>query len=464
MRHTKLIMTTLLLAGLGAACSDDDPGAADSAASVADAGAADRSSAPDSAAPDLLPAADYLQSGTSGYGARCEPGKKDTCQAGLTCLRVLGQSTTMGYCTKTCTKSSDCTAITGASCVFSSGSSKLCGFVCDGDNPHCPGGLGCVLHPTVAAYFCTGDPPARCGNGKAEAGEDCDDKDHDGLKCGAFGYSGGSLGCKACRFDTSGCTGSSTCKLPPRRCGDGTDCMKLEEMLPRSGGDGFKVYTLSQWAWLRRDTFQLVKYASAATNCVMPGSWPISMADGSAKDGTTPKDSKGKYRHPPGSHNNGVDIDVAYYQTGTKDNDPRPVCDETNNAGIKVNHCTESPNTLDLPRSTFFLGKIFESGRIRVCGVDGKIGPIMMAEAAKQNQKGLISNRALKTMKVRTRWEITNTGQGWFLSHHHHVHVSTIYLGYTKHKTGKSLWPDPGPPITPEGATSVPASPGDHLQ
>lgn len=145
-----------------------------------------------------------------------------------------------------------------------------------------------------------------------------------------------------------------------------------------------------------------------------------------------------------------MDVDVAYYQTGTKDNDPRPVCDETNSGGVKVNHCTAPPTSLDLSRSTFFLGKIFESGRIRVCGVDGKIGPQMMTEAAKLHAKGLLSARALRTMKVRTRWEITNTGQGWFLSHHNHVHVSTIYLGYTKSSagTGAALSPPPSPGLS----------------
>ncbi len=356
----------------------------------------------------------------------------------MTCTTLSGQTSKMGYCAKSCTKSTECAGLIGASCAISSGSTKLCAFICDGDNPQCPGSLGCSYLPSVGAYFCTGDPPAVCGNGRLEAGEDCDGKNLDNLGCKAFGFSGGSLGCKACRYDTSGCSGTSKCKLPSRRCADGKDCVKLEEMLPRTGGDGFKVYTLSKWGWLRRDTFALVKYASAATNCVLPGSWPISICDGSNQDGTTPKDSKGKYRHPPGSHANGVDIDVAYYQTGTKDNDPRPVCDETNASSTKVNHCTAAPDTLDLSRSTFFLGKIFESGRIRVAGVDGKIGPLMMKEADKLYKQQMLSSRALRMLKKRLRWEITNTGQGWFYSHHHHVHVSTIYLTYKSKTSGKS--------------------------
>ena len=412
------------------ACSDDDPAVPDGAG-IGDAGPTpDLTSGPDLIHPDIAPAPDLLPAGPGKHGARCVPGKTGGCESGLTCLKVAGQFLNLGYCTKSCTSSADCAGLTGASCVFSSGSSKLCGVVCDGDNPHCPAGLGCTWHPTSGAYFCSGDPGSVCGNGRLEPGEDCDGADLDNLGCKAFGHSGGSLKCKACRFDTTSCTGTSSCKLPPRRCTQGTDCLKQEAMLPRTGGDGFKVYTLSQWSYLRRDTFVLVKYAAAATACALPGSWPISMADGSASDGTTPKDSKGNYRHPPGSHANGVDIDVAYYQTGTKDHDPRPVCDETNSAGVKVNHCTETPDTLDLTRSTFFLAKMFESGRIRVAGVDGMIGPLMMIEADKLYKSQMVSGRSLRTLKKRLRWEITNTGQGWYLSHHHHVHVSTIYLGY----------------------------------
>ncbi len=282
----------LFLLLLTAACSEGSPDGADAGADPDAVLSPDQAPAPD-AAPDLVPVVDYLPASPGSYGARCVPGKSGSCKSGLTCLKVLGQGANMGYCTKTCTQASDCTAIPGGSCVFSSGSTKLCGFVCDGDNPHCPAGLGCTFHPTVAAYFCTGDPPAVCGNGKLQPGEDCDGKELDNLGCQAFGFSGGVLGCQACRYHTAACTGTSKCKLPPRRCGDGTGCMKLEEMLPRAGGDGFKVYTLTQWAWLRRDTFSLIKYAAAATECVMPGSWPISIADGSAKDGTTLSNRQG---------------------------------------------------------------------------------------------------------------------------------------------------------------------------
>ncbi len=58
--------------------------------------------------------------------------------------------------------------------------------------------------------------PQACGNGKKESNEDCDGDDLDGKKCTSFdSYSGGALKCSSeCKFDKSGCMGKP-------RCGDG---------------------------------------------------------------------------------------------------------------------------------------------------------------------------------------------------------------------------------------------------
>ena len=406
----------------------------------------------DTARADTAPTPDIMAADTTAgaaYGQRCTPGQKSACKSGLVCVSLKGQSSKDGYCSAYCSTSKDCPkSPAGSSCAFSSGAKKLCGFVCDGANPHCPGTLGCSYIPAVAMYYCTGDPVAKCGNSKLEAGERCDGAALDNLSCKAFGFAGGTLACdSSCRHDTKSCSGSSKCKLPPRDCTYGPDCAKLEQMLPRSGGDGFKVYTLSKWGWLRRDTFMLVKYAAAAVNCIMPGSWPISLADGSDAYGATPKFDNGKYRHPPGSHAYGIDIDIAYYQTGQKDNDPREVCPHKDSGGVDQNHCTAAPDTLDARRSALLLGKFAETGRLRAMGVDGKIGPLLRTELAKLHSEQLITTRAHELLKLRMTWETTNTGKGWFLSHHHHVHVSTSYLTYPKQKSAATP-PTAGPWLT----------------
>ena len=443
-------VTSLLLSGvfLLSCAGDDGDDPADPDQRAPDAGVVKDITA----TPDAPPPPDADTDGPRGYMERCEFGKADSCKKGLVCVRLKDQTSKSGYCSALCPSKTCPASPAGGQCLFKrSDGSMLCGFVCDGSNPHCPNGLGCTYMSSAAMYFCTGDPPAKCGNGKLEPGEDCDGAQLDNMSCKAFGHTGGTLGCSSsCKYDTLACTGTSSCKLPSRNCNSGAACPKLEEMLPRTGGDGFKVYTLSKWAWLRKDNWMVVKHAVSAVKCVMPGSWPISMCDASEKDGATPKFSNGKYRHPPGSHVHGMDIDVAYYQTGQKDNDPRPVCSETDASNTKVNHCTAAPDTLDLKRSTFLLAKLSESGRMRAMGVDGKIGPLVKTEAAKLYQEKLISTRAYNTLKLRLAYEITNTGKGWFYSHHHHVHVSFYLVSYpgTK-KSGSASYPSPAGLVPP---------------
>ena len=111
-------------------------------------------------------------------------------------------------------------------------------------------------------------------------------------------------------------------------------------------------------------------------------------------------------------------MDVAYYQTGTADNDLRPVCPHANN------HCTGTPNTLDAPRSALLLAKLLESGQVRIVGVDGKIGPILKKEIDTLYQNGIIAKRIYNLFNSKVTWETRNTGQGWYYFHHHHFHIS----------------------------------------
>lgn len=58
----------------------------------------------------------------------------------------------------------------------------------------------------------TTDPPADCGDGEIDPGEDCDGAALDGKTCGSFGFQYGKLGCTAgCAYDDSKCTDSVAC-------------------------------------------------------------------------------------------------------------------------------------------------------------------------------------------------------------------------------------------------------------
>ncbi|MBI2529862.1 MAG: PKD domain-containing protein [Candidatus Diapherotrites archaeon] len=64
---------------------------------------------------------------------------------------------------------------------------------------------------------CTGPAPY-CGNGTIDSGESCDGSNLGGRACTDFdSFTGGSLGCASCSFDTGQCTGGT-----PGGCGNGT--------------------------------------------------------------------------------------------------------------------------------------------------------------------------------------------------------------------------------------------------
>ncbi len=74
--------------------------------------------------------------------------------------------------------------------------------------------LRCAEKCTYAEDDCRDLPQPECGNGLREAGEYCDGGDLGGVTCEHLGFSGGALSCSRCVFDTGGCEGK------PAVCGD----------------------------------------------------------------------------------------------------------------------------------------------------------------------------------------------------------------------------------------------------
>lgn len=179
-------------------------------------------------------------------------------------------------------------------------------------------------------------------------------------------------------------------------------------------------------SYLRRDVTMLVKYATAMVACQAAG-WtfgnggPLGLGDMSEADGAIPGTSVGSPGHPPGTHVNGHDIDIAYYQTGTPDNKLRSVCEHTS-GGSDVYHCTSEPTLLDPWRTALFLGHLHASPHLRVIGVDGRVGPIVDSAITQLCADGWLSGEACTSHQI--TWEETDTGRGWFRFHHHHLHMS----------------------------------------
>jgi hypothetical protein len=247
-----------------------------------------------------------------------------------------------------------------------------------------------------------------------------------------------------------------TCNLPPLECTDGaTACGELLQFTPDNnpadaGYDpmlGYIEYPENGETWtnqyrsfLRRDVIMLIKYAAAKTACKAQ-SWvfgngdPLGTIDMSEADGAIPGTSIGSPGHPPGTHTDGFDIDMAYYQVNTSNNAARPVCDHYE-GGSEAYHCTAAPHLLDPWRTAMFLGSLFEHPDFRVVGVDGKVGPMVEACMDILCTEGWLSGTATCTPSQRPlAYEVTNQGHGWYLFHHHHFHVSFSQPSYKQAQT-----------------------------
>lgn len=368
------------------------------------------------------------------FGEKCG-GSNGSCLAGLTCVLFNQSGTQEGYCTQECSDTVPCPSTpAGADCAFqlTSSGQTICGFLCSASNPSCPSGLNCNYNQSGGFYYCTTDSAAVCGNNTIEFQEVCDGTDLNNATCQMLGYSGGTLACNgSCQLDTSGCTGQSTCtNLPDIECTAGNSTCTAIELFSPTAGDGYLVTHPPVYSWLRHDTAMLVKYATAAVACLMPGSYPLGLGDMSEQTGDVPGTAAGQLRHPAGTHVQGLDIDIAYYQTGQPNNYLRPICEHTS-GGVDQYHCVAAPTFLDVTRTTLFLAKLMESSRVRVIGVDGKVGTLVEQEAQNLHTQGKISTSSLNAIKGgKLAYETTDGGAGWYRFHHHHLHLSTLNTSY----------------------------------
>jgi len=184
-------------------------------------------------------------------------------------------------------------------------------------------------------------------------------------------------------------------------------------------------------SFARRDLVQLVKYAAAGTRCLSAG-WdrgnhaPLGLGDMSEANGGIPGSREGDPDHPGGTHVDGHDMDIAYYQIGPEQNLLRAVCDHAS-GGEEAYHCTGVPDRLDVWRTALFLGLLHHSPQLRVVGVDGRVGPLVESALRTLCARGFLDGAACEEHAL--AWEEEDTGRGWFYHHHHHLHVSVLGQG-----------------------------------
>ena len=223
------------------------------------------------------------------------------------------------------------------------------------------------------------------------------------------------------------------CELPPLKCkGTPEYCGELIRFDPTEG-DGYIDYPENgetennQYrSWLRREVVMAIQYAAARVRCYS-ADWrygnydPIGLVDMSEEDGSIPGTSDGYPDHPDGTHTDGPDIDVAYYQKNTEDNRVRVICEHKKGV-VDAQHCLKTPHLLDQWRQALFIGSLFEHPLLRVIGCDGKAGPILDEALADLCDRGWLTDFACRANKL--AYEETDGGLGWFKHHHHHIHVS----------------------------------------
>ncbi len=221
--------------------------------------------------------------------------------------------------------------------------------------------------------------------------------------------------------------------LPPLHCVGGSEyCGELVQFNP-SEGEGYIDFPMNGETWndqfrsyVRRDLMMLISYASAKVAC-KSASWdygssaPLGLVDMSEADGSIPGTSIGYPAHPPGTHENGKDIDTAYYQLYAADNKGRSVGVHYEGE-TDTQHLLESPYALDPWRTALYLAYLAEHPRLRVIGVDGQIGIRLEETFDELSEIGWFDPGIREAIPL--AYEVEDTGRGWFKFHHHHMHVS----------------------------------------
>jgi hypothetical protein len=198
-------------------------------------------------------------------------------------------------------------------------------------------------------------------------------------------------------------------------------------------GDGYRFDSVSNYRWLRREAIMLIRYAIKETQAKFAGTKPIGLIDMCQHNGITPGYDVDDPRHPESTHDQGGNVDVAYYTTLASEgslayNEARVICDanEGSTDGYYCNASAAQTHVVDLPRHVYFMAKLYESSRVRVIGADQVIAPLLQQEANRQYGLGWISLASKNAFSSKLAF-----GDGWPF-HHHHIHVSFNWWGQQK--------------------------------
>ncbi|MFH1807279.1 MAG: hypothetical protein ABIJ09_00940 [Pseudomonadota bacterium] len=206
--------------------------------------------------------------------------------------------------------------------------------------------------------------------------------------------------------------------------------------------------------WGQKHALAVVEVAARHTRQAL-GMGPFEMAlfDMSAENGDTPVDFGWKRalkpgelsppprgRHPGGSHDGGLNLDLGYYLTSLKGKvlaEDYAACTEHHDATardaagkpVDVNRCTGPADRLDVERQSFFVLELLKLHRDRFgaslideSGMDQKVkeavlGQLLAWEKSKRHGVTRQHIQDLEALFSHDRWG------GWQKFHHHHMHL-----------------------------------------
>jgi hypothetical protein len=188
-------------------------------------------------------------------------------------------------------------------------------------------------------------------------------------------------------------------------------------------GNNYVWDTYANYRFGRRELIMLVRHAIAETSKAFPGTTPLGLIDFGDINGITPGYDVGDPRHPESTHDQGGNIDIAYYQTDGANN-AEIVCNDgsVHNDGFCSPAATDK-HKVDLPRQAFFMAKLFASSRLRVIGVDQVLAPLIHQTAKQLAALPASDPQQITASELMGFGNRMAFGSGWPF-HHHHIHVS----------------------------------------
>lgn len=192
--------------------------------------------------------------------------------------------------------------------------------------------------------------------------------------------------------------------------------------------------------WAQPHAVALVRVAArAVARDLGPGPNPLLIMDASSENGDTPVqfDPAPHGRHPGGSHDGGLNLDLGYYLTSLKGKVYSPDFAaatehfETRPDGSlkDVPQCLGPADRLDVPRTARFFVELFRIHReafhcdlLEEIGVDIQVRQPVIAQVRQWAAAGKYG--ASRTMADDMEMILTSDeAEGWARTHHHHLHL-----------------------------------------